>query len=132
MRKYYHNKSFVPYSFVEKQHKINDSGDRRGLSLLIILALMLFPMTIDKLITKKELPKESIKVREDGLDREEIISWYGIMENNTDGSITNNGCTLNIYDIESLNKICEKEEFTINTIENLGENKYKLSIIKEK
>ena len=132
MKKYYHNKNFVPYSFVEKQTNVITSGDKRGLSLLVILALILFPIAIDKLTTKKEEPKVRVEVKEDGIDRKEIINWYDIMENNTDGVINNQGCILNVYDIESLNKICEKEEFSINTIQNLGENKYKLSVIKEK
>ena len=132
MKKYYPNKGFVPYSFIKKYDSTNYKSDKRGLILLVILALILFPISIDKLFDKEEVIEKPIEVQEEGIDKKDITSWYYIMEDGTDGIISNEVCKLKIYDKEVLEKILVKENISINSIENLGENKYELDIIKEK
>ena len=131
MKRYCHNKGFIPSSFIDKKNNINIKSDKRGLIILVIVAFILFTISIDKIIRKEEIFEPYYKMEDESVDKNDILIWYDIMEDGTDGVITDKLCKLNVYDKDILNKICKKEKFSINTIDSLGDNKYILDIIKE-
>ncbi|MGL4108152.1 hypothetical protein [Clostridium sp. LP20] len=133
MIKPYIKKDFLPSSFVEMKVNETNRGDRRGLVLLSIIALILLPIGIKELgINKKEeVGKKLVNAGESYISKEEVFKWIEIPSKGVSGSFSEKGGKVIVRDKKILEEICEKEGFSINTIEYLGEDKYKIEVMKE-
>ena len=120
------NKDFIPSSFIESQIKNGNKGDRRGLILLMVVALSLLPFSFSNLFSKEK--KEAV-IKED-LSRQyrSLNKWLDFMDENLEGEFSKERGTIIIEGQEKLSTLLEKENINIDTMEELGENKYRLQI----
>lgn len=133
MKEAYVNKDFLPIKYVKERNFKIESGEKRGVTLLVILSLLLFPFSLKSLMRNKREDVNKIvevKNKKNYYKKEEILLWIGLNIEGVSGSIKASEGKLTVDNKELIKVICEKEKFLVNTIENLGENKYRLQIVK--
>jgi len=120
------NKDFIPSSFIESQIKNGNKGDRRGLILLMVVALSLLPFSFSNLFSKE---KKEMVIKEDlSSQYRSLNKWLDFMDENLEGEFSKERGTIIIEGQEKLSTLLEKENIIIDSMEDLGEKKYKLQI----
>lgn len=126
MKKYLVNKDFIPISFIENQRKNERKGEKRGIAILMIIALGLVPDVIGNLLPKEdkvELIKQDLSSQYRSLNK-----WLDFMDENLEGEFSKESGTIIIEGQEKLSALLENRNITIDTMEELGEKKYRLQI----
>jgi len=126
MKKYFANKDFIPNSFIESKRKNGKQGDRRGLMTLTIMALILLPFLFGNLFSKQK--KVNVIKEEISSTNSSLKKWLDFMDENLEGQFSKNGGVIIIEGQENLKILLEKENIIIDSMEELGEKKYKLQI----
>lgn len=126
MKRYLANKDFIPSSFIESKKENGNKGDRRGLIILTSMALILLPFLFGNLFSKQK--KENIIKEDLSSQYSNLNKWLDFMGENLDGKFSKEGGTIIIEGQEKLKALVEKENIIIDSMEELGENKYKLQI----
>ncbi|HEY5524153.1 MAG TPA: hypothetical protein VIK26_02330 [Clostridium sp.] len=120
------NKDFIPISFIESQIKNGRKGERRGLILLLVVALSLLPFSFSNLFSKE---KKEMVIKEDlSSQYRSLNKWLDFMDENLEGEFSKERGTIIIEGQEKLSTLLEKENIIIDSMEDLGEKKYKLQI----
>jgi len=120
------NKDFIPISFIESQIEDGSKGDRRGLIILTVTALILLPFLVSNLFGKKsedKVSKEDLSTQDRSLNK-----WLDFMDEDFEGEFSKEGATIIIDGQEKLRPILEKQNIIINSMEDIGAKKYKLQI----
>ena len=125
MKKYLINKDFLPYVYVERKNLSNNEGNKRSCLLLTIIALFLLPSFMYS-FSKEEVFIKNPEVKSD--QRSSFLNWLDLMSENCEGKITASEGTFFVEGNDVLNKMLEKENININSMEEMGENKYRLQI----
>ena len=120
------NKDFIPSSFIESQIKNGNKGDRRGLILLMVVALSLLPFSFSNLFSKEK--KETVIKEDLSSQYGSLNKWLDFMDENVEGEFSKERGTIIIEGQEKLSTLLEKENIIIDSMEELGEKKYKLQI----
>ena len=120
------NKDFIPISFIESQIKNGRKGERRGLILLLVVALSLLPFSFSNLFSKEK--KETVIKEDLSSQYISLNKWLDFMDENLEGEFSKERGTIIIEGQEKLSGLLEKENIIIDSMEDLGEKKYKLQI----
>jgi len=120
------NKDFIPISFIESQIKNGRKGERRGLILLLVVALSLLPFSFSNLFSKEK--KETVIKEDLSSQYISLNKWLDFMDENLEGEFSKERGTIIIEGQEKLSTLLEKENIIIDSMEDLGEKKYKLQI----
>lgn len=133
MTKSYIKKRFLPNSFIDVKMKEAKSGDKRGIVLLSIIALILLPIAIEELAISKteEINQNIIHEEESYISKDELFKWLDISIDGVNGVFSEKGGKVTVINKMKLAEMYDNEKISINKIENLGEDKYSLEIIKE-
>lgn len=126
MKRYLANKDFIPISFVESKTKNGSKGDKRGLIILTILALTLFPSGFSNLFSREE--KEDLTKEDLSIQYRSLNKWLDFMDEDFEGEFSKERGTIIIEGQEKLSTLLEKENIIIDSMEELGEKKYKFQI----
>ena len=126
MKRYLANKDFIPISFIESKKKNGSKGDRRGLMILTVIALILLPFLFGNLFSKEK--KEKVIKEDLSSQYRSLNKWLDFMDENLEGEFSKERGTIIIEGQEKLNTLLEKENIIIDSMEELGEKKYKLQI----
>ena len=128
MKSYVENKNFIPKSYF-KEKELRLKKDRsKGLLLLIILNIIVFPLTINNFFVKEDLIIEENNIEEE-FSSEKIKEIIGEIDKdikhlkikNGSGEILVNGKE-KLYSIES------RKSFIIENIKKLENNEFLVSI----
>jgi hypothetical protein len=126
MKRYLANKDFIPSSFIESKRKNENKGDRRGLMFLTIIALILLPYVFGNLFSKEE--KEHVIEADLNSQYISLNKWLDFIDENLEGKFSREGSYVIIEGSENIKTLLEKENISVDSMEELGEKKYKLQI----
>lgn len=123
MKKYLKNKNFIPKDFIERLNDNSEKKNNKLITLLIVLNIMFFPTTFNKvIINKKEINEEKLKVEKDSnlekdIKRENLKYWVNSINSNIiNMKIQNSSGIIKIKGEEEVFKIEAEEEFKIKSI----------------
>lgn len=126
MNKYIKFKNFIPESYVEEKKQINENTDKKGILIMIITALILFPFSISNMFYKnEEISENEEKTYID------INKWQDIIKLNYEGKYTDDSAVLIIRKDEKLKEILKNKKIYISKLEHLSEDNYEVEIKKE-
>lgn len=124
------NRGFIPNSFIRKQNEIKSKGERRGIFILILINIVLFPIVISSLQgdTLKEEKNSHVEVKKVSLLKNEAIKCLEMDKYDLEGEFIDKSGIIIVNDMDVIREIENDKGIFINSIENLGENKYKLKV----
>ena len=135
MKKYLKNKNFIPKDFIERLNDNSEKKNNKLITLLIVLNIMFFPTTFNKvIINKKEINEEKLKVEKDSnlekdIKRENLKYWVNSINLNViNMKIQNSSGIIKIKGEEEVFKIEAKEEFKIKSIIKEENNSFILEV----
>lgn len=126
MKKYSINKDYIPISFIDSQSKNRSKGDMRGLMILTVIALFLLPFSFSNLFSKEN--KEEVNREDLSIEYRSLNKWLDFMDENLEGEFSKNRGIIIIEGQEKLSTLLEKQNIIIDSMEELGEKKYKIQI----
>lgn len=125
-------KNFLPYEYFTKKNLEGEKEDNKGIKLLIVLALILFPFTIKALFSEnKNIVKNETKVVETKNQLNDIVSWIQISSSGITGEIKGNIGSFKIYDKNILNEINKDNTLKVVFFEKIEEGGYNIRVQKE-
>ncbi|MPL93628.1 hypothetical protein SDC9_39762 [bioreactor metagenome] len=135
MKKYLKNKNFIPKDFIERLNDNSEKKNNKLITLLIVLNIMFFPTTFNKvIINKKEINEEKLKVEKDSnlekdIKRENLKYWVDSINSNIiNMKIQNSSGIIKIKGEEEVFKIEAEEEFKIKSIIKEENNSFILEV----
>lgn len=135
MKKYLKNKNFIPKDFIERLNDNSEKKNNKLITLLIVLNIMFFPTTFNKvIINKKEINEEKLKVEKDSnlekdIKRENLKYWVSSINSNIiNMKIQNSSGIIKIKGEEEVFKIEAEEEFKIKSIIKEENNSFILEV----
>lgn len=135
MKKYLKNKNFIPKDFIERLNDNSEKKNNKLITLLIVLNIMFFPTTFNKvIINKKEINEEKLKVEKDSnlekdIKRENLKYWVNSINSNIiNMKIQNSSGIIKIKGEEEVFKIEAEEEFKIKSIIKEENNSFILEV----
>lgn len=135
MKKYSKNKNFIPNDFIERLNDNSEKKNNKLITLLIVLNIMFFPTTFNKVIVnKKEINEEKLKVEKDSnlekdIKKESLKYWVNSINSNIiNMKIQNSSGIIKIKGEEEVFKIEAKEEFKIKSIIKEENNSFILEV----
>lgn len=133
MKEYLYNKDFLPKSFIIAQNKKNNDIEKRDSILLTVIVCMLLPISIGNIKSNINEEKDVISYNdlEENIEDKSLYSWLDIVDMCFKGNFRNHEGNIYIYDKENLEEILQNENIVINTMEDLGENKYRVQIVQK-
>jgi len=125
-------KDFLPYEYFTKKNLEKESEDNKGIKLLLVLVLILFPFTIKALLSEdKEIIVEEVKANEYENEIENIVSWLQIYDKGITGDIKGNVGNFKIDNKNILNEINKDNELKIMFFEKIEDGGYNIRVQKE-
>lgn len=132
MKKYTLHKNFIPKSIVLEQNKKEENRYKRVVLVLFIGFLITFPLMKSDDNYKEEKVAEVKVEKKLNYNHENIIKELEIFNINIKDYKNENGnIEASIEDMEDLSKLEKIENFKVNTITEVGNNKFKVSIRRE-
>lgn len=135
MKKYLENKNFIPKDFIERLNDNSEKKNNKLITLLIVLNIMFFPTTFNKvIINKKEINEEKLKLEKDSnlekdIKRENLKYWVNSINSNIiNMKIQNSSGIIKIKGEEEVFKIEAEEEFKIKSIIKEENNSFILEV----
>lgn len=131
MQKKFINKNFLPIEYVNDKVMKDSKDEKRGLYILIITALILLPFSLRSINTKEEVKIENVETASTNfIKKDEVIFWLNLNKNGIKGNIAKNNASLEVSNKETLEKLSKDDKVSINNIYYLGDDKYKIELIK--
>ncbi|MDS0527325.1 hypothetical protein NNC19_16665 [Clostridium sp. SHJSY1] len=131
MKKYLYNKDFLPKSFIRAKNNQLDNTEKRDAILMTVIACILLPISVGNI--KSNMKEEKTVINYNRLneneDNKKLYSWFNIIDMCFEGNLTRNEGNVYVYDKQNLEGILQDENIVINTMEDLGENKYRLQVV---
>ncbi|MBD7910026.1 MULTISPECIES: hypothetical protein [Clostridium] len=133
MKKYLYNKDFLPRSFVTKKNKYINFVSKRDSIIITAIALMLLPISMSniKYYFRENKPVIKNSDLDENLENKRLKNWLEITNDCFQGNFTSYEGNIYVYNKDDLEKVLQNEKIVINTMEDLGENKYRLQVIQE-
>lgn len=124
------NKGFVPNSFIKNKTNLKDKGEKRGIFLLIAINILILPVVINTISenNKTKVSLAPVVIQKELSLKDDLINWMEITKYDIEGEFNERESSVIINDMEIIKKIDKDENYNINSIENLGDNKYKLKL----
>ncbi|EOR20363.1 hypothetical protein A500_17040, partial [Clostridium sartagoforme AAU1] len=127
--------NFIPKDFIERLNDNSEKKNNKLITLLIVLNIMFFPTTFNKvIINKKEINEEKLKVEKDSnlekdIKRENLKYWVNSINSNIiNMKIQNSSGIIKIKGEEEVFKIEAEEEFKIKSIIKEENNSFILEV----
>lgn len=120
-------KNFIPKQYILEQHKKRDKNKKMIMWILICISIMMFPNTIHILSSRNNSKKQvnnKVQTKVVSYDLNDIIS---ICNNNIDGQFNLKENIMFVNESE-INNICSKSNISIEKIECISDDKYKIGI----
>ena len=131
MQKKFINKNFLPIEYVNDKVRKDSKDEKRGLYILIITALILLPFLLRSINTKEEVKIENVEnASANCIKKDEVIFWLSLNKNGVKGNIVKNNASLEVINNETLEQLSKDDKVSINNIYYLGDDKYKIELIK--
>lgn len=131
MQKKFINKNFLPIEYVNDKVRKDSKDEKRGLYILIITALILLPLSLSSINTKEEVKIENVEYASANcIKKDEVIFWLSLNKNGVKGNIVKNNASLEVSNNETLEQLSKDDKVSINNIYYLGDDKYKIELIK--
>ncbi|WP_294348512.1 hypothetical protein [uncultured Clostridium sp.] len=131
MKRYLKNKDFIPKSFIEEKNKDLKEKEKKIIYFLLILSLILLPIAIMDRVDKKEDKIEDTGISSTKNTDIDLDLWiYVIKKYKAEGEFNPYEAYIYLEGKEYLDEIFYDEKININSMEDLGENKYRLQISK--
>lgn len=132
MKKGYISKDFLPFKYIKEKDVETKKGERRGIVLLAILSLLLLPFALDSInINKRDkIEKEEIEVKDNFLSKDSLLFWVDFNINGIKGNATNGKAVLYVEGREIIEDLGRNKNILINTINNMGQNNYRIEVVK--
>ena len=131
MQKKFINKNFLPIEYVNDKVRKDSKDEKRGLYILIITALILLPFSLRRINTKEEVKIENVEYASANcIKKDEVIFWLSLNKNGVKGNIVKNNASLEVSNNETLEQLSKDDKVSINNIYYLGDDKYKIELIK--
>lgn len=125
-------KDFLPYEYFTKKNLENEKEDNKGLKILIIFALILFPFTAKAFNEKNEKAIDNkVQVVESKNYFEDIGSWIEIYDGNITGEINGNIGNFKIEDKNIISKINKSNTLKVVFFEKIEEGGYNIRVQRE-
>lgn len=130
---YSYNKNFLPKSYVLKRNRSETKGNKRANIILTFIVILLLPSTINNIFYKnkaenKKEQKNTVVAEEKSYD-DEINQWLIVVGNMSEGEIKKDNVNITVNK-ETLQKIYNLQDIKVNTIDYLGDNRYKINVKK--
>ena len=131
MQKKFINKNFLQIEYVNDKVRKDSKDEKRGLYILIITALILLPFSLRSINTKEEVKIENVEYASANcIKKDEVIFWLSLNKNGVKGNIVKNNASLEVSNNETLEQLSKDDKVSINNIYYLGDDKYKIELIK--
>ena len=125
-------KDFLPYEYFTKKNLEKENEDNKGIKILLVLILILFPFTIKALLNEdKEIATKEINTNEYENEIENIISWLQIYDEGLTGDIQGNVGNFKIDNKNIINEINKDNELKIMFFEKIEDGGYTIRVQKE-
>lgn len=131
MRKRFVNKDFLPKEYINERVIKNSKEEKRGLYILVIIALILLPFSLSSINIKEEVKIESVETTStNDTNKDEVSFWVSLNSENVKGNVNKNNASLQVDTKEALEKLINNEKISINNIYYLEDDKYKIELTK--
>ena len=131
LKTYIEDKNFLPIEYVNDKVRKDSKDEKRGLYILIITALILLPFLLRSINTKEEVKIENVEYASANcIKKDEVIFWLSLNKNGVKGNIVKNNASLEVINNETLEQLSKDDKVSINNIYYLGDDKYKIELIK--
>lgn len=131
MQKSYRNKNFLPEGYVKEKDGTTAKEEKRGLFLLLILALAMLPFAVKGINTNKNDKIINVEEQvEKYISKENVLFWLDLNYDGIQGDTNTNSASLEIDSKNVLESLSKNEKISINTINSIGDNKYKIELVK--
>ncbi|MDD6795286.1 MAG: hypothetical protein PUE01_07765 [Clostridiaceae bacterium] len=125
MLKYSFYKNFIPSEFINEKLYKNEISDRRSITILAVLCLLIFPFAISNLNNHEEvLPHTNVNRTED------LNQWDKLINKGFQGKYTNEKAIITIEKKEDLDKLLQDKNISVEKIEHRNDEIYEIEIIK--
>ena len=132
MKREFGNKDFLPYRLIKvKENKLN-KGNKLWAALLLIVSLFLLPMSIERIVQKEEVIKESPVVEEQKAtySKDSIVYWVELLNGVDEGSVQNFEGTFILGGKKEMDGFVMNKSIIINSVESIEEGKFKMVAIR--
>ncbi|MBE6052022.1 MAG: hypothetical protein E7214_15595 [Clostridium sp.] len=132
MKKYLINKDFIPKEFINYRNSIRKEKDKKCVLVLLFLSFLLFPLTLMNMLDKEEEKSQDIGISTIENNDVDIDLWVDIIEKyNAVGEFNPYEACIYLEGEDKLEEISHEDKININSMEDLGENKYRIQISKK-
>lgn len=132
MKKYLINKDFIPKEFINYRNSIRKEKDKKYVLVLLFLSFLLFPLTLMGILDKEEETSQDIGISTVENNDVDIDLWVDIIEKyNAVGEFNPYEACIYLEGEDKLEEISHEDKININSMEDLGENKYRIQISKK-
>lgn len=134
MTEHLKNKHFIPYKIIKrKSNKIN-KDTKIFSAILIIIIFILFPICIQTLEKKEDLNYQIKPViqNEIKLSKESILKYIELADYSDEADINDKEGIIIVKGNQNLEALTLRADIVIKSLEYLGEDKYKLTIVRSK
>ena len=83
MKNYLKYKNFIPKEFIDRKENKEKEKNKRGCKILIVINIVLFYFNIGKLGVKEENNTKAIEPVKNYIEKEEIIKWLNLYDENS-------------------------------------------------
>lgn len=83
MKNYLKYKNFIPKEFIDRKENKEKEKNKRGYKILIVINIVLFYFNIGKLGVKEENNTKAIEPVKNYIEKEEIIKWLNLYDENS-------------------------------------------------
>lgn len=129
MKRYVINKDFIPKEFIKWRNSINKEKDIKFVMILLFLTLLLLPVTIMHMIDSEDKNNYNIGISNVENNDVDIDLWIEILEKyDVEGEFDPYNACIYLEGEEKLDDIASEDKININSMEDLGENKYRIQI----
>jgi len=132
VKKYLINKDFIPKEFINYRNSIRKEKDKKCVLVLLFLSFLLFPLTLMNMLDKEEEKSQDIGISTIENNDVDIDLWVDIIEKyNAVGEFNPYEACIYLEGEDKLEEISHEDKININSMEDLGENKYRIQISKK-
>ena len=131
MKSYLRNKNFIPRKYVKNQDFKKNKGNKRGIIYLILINIIIFPISIDKIFKKEKIKAvEIVKPVGNNVEIESIIKWINEIDSEiVNLEIKNNSGVMVVKSIEKIYSLEEKGDNINRSISKNESGYYRVEVI---
>ena len=131
MKRELKNKKFIPNNYLKSKNTIKNKGDKRGVIMLFILNIIMFPFIFSKTPKENKEIKSTNTLWEANNRQEEFKLWLNMSKYGGVQEFSLNTGEITLDTEENISNINKEKGIKVKEINVTSEGKYKIFINKE-